>query len=192
MSVCSWKYVLFVLLRFEQNFRGKICLALARCIFFSHLPVRCWSYSSSARWVYLLWWWLLHLLLLFLHSCWHCCSWWCYYCCCYHGHCCHCRHHHCCCCCYHDRIIHPRVCTTAFSAETDWKSLTLLHSYSLVRKLPVVFRFLLWMKEEGQFQSMHSRLNQAKHLVLLLFNPLACWSWPDLLFVVVQWLKQGC
>ena len=70
--------------------------------------------------------------------------------------------------------------------------LTLLHSHSLLQKLPVVFGFSLWMKEEGQFQSMHSWMNQAKHPVLLLYNTLECWPWPDLLFVVIQWLEHNC
>ena len=40
----------------------------------------------------------------------------------------------------------------------------------------------------GQFQSM----NEAGQTSMpLLYNTLACWPWPDLLFVVVQWLEHG-
>ena len=45
-------------------------------------------------------------------------------------------------------------------------------------------------KGRGHFQSMHSWMNHIKHPMLLLYNTLACWPWPDLLFVVIQWLKQ--
>ena len=38
---------------------------------------------------------------------------------------------------------------------------------------------------------MHSQLNQVKHLVLLLYNMLACWPWPDCLFAVVERLGHS-
>ena len=41
----------------------------------------------------------------------------------------------------------------------------------------------------GQFQSMQSWMNQVKHPVL--YNTLEHWPWPDLFFVVLQWLKHG-
>ena len=47
-------------------------------------------------------------------------------------------------------------------------------------------------RERGHFQIMHSWLNQVKYPVPLLHNTLACWPWPDLLFVVVQWLENSC
>ena len=53
--------------------------------------------------------------------------------------------------------------------------LTLSHSHFLLQKLPLVFGFPLWRKDEGQFQSTHWWMNQAKHPVLLLYNTLACW-----------------
>ena len=53
---------------------------------------------------------------------------------------------------------------------------------------PLVSGFPLWMKEEGQFHSIQSWMNQAKHPVVLLYNTLACWPWPDLLFL---WWYSG-
>ena len=71
---------------------------------------------------------------------------------------------------------------TTARMHSPWSALTLSNSHSLLRKLPLEFGFPLNERGRGQFQSMHSWLNQVKHPVLLLYTPLACWPWPDLLF----------
>ena len=50
--------------------------------------------------------------------------------------------------------MHADRSTQAWLFLFQLESLTLSHS--LLRKLPPVFGFPLWLKEEGQFQSMHS------------------------------------
>ena len=56
-------------------------------------------------------------------------------------------------------------------------------------RYPSLFSHVSDANERGrsQFQSMHSLMNQIKHPVPLLYNILACWPWPGLLIVVVQW-----
>ena len=67
--------------------------------------------------------------------------------------------------------------------------LTLSHSISLLRKLPLVFGFPLWMKEEG------ARSRACTHEWTRPNSRCCCcitlWH-ADLLFVVVQWLEHGC
>ena len=101
----------------------------------------------------------------------------------------------------HQLIVFPlneRGRTVTFSAaetpsvdriSSEWKR---KDSYILCCRNSISCSYFLWTKEEGQFQSMHSWMNQAKHPVLLLYSTLACWPWPDLLFVVVQWLEHSC